>query len=52
MVTPNPIGINTWVWSSPPTDALMAEVAPKAKQMGFDLLELPVENPGDWDPAR
>ena len=48
----NPIGINTWVWSSPPTDALLAEVAPKAKQMGFDLLELPVENPGDWDPAR
>lgn len=48
----NPIGINTWVWSSPPTDALMAEVAPKAKQMGFDLLELPVENAGDWDPKR
>ena len=48
----NPIGINTWVWSSPPTDALMAEAAPKAKEMGFDLLELPVENAGDWDPAR
>ncbi|HYO30347.1 MAG TPA: sugar phosphate isomerase/epimerase family protein [Thermomicrobiales bacterium] len=48
----SPIGINTWVWSSPPTDALMAEVAPKAKDMGFDLLELPVENAGDWDPAR
>lgn len=48
----NPIGINTWVWSSPPTDALIAEVAPKAREMGFDLLELPVENPGDWDPNQ
>ena len=48
----NPIGINSWVWSSPPTDALVAELAPKAKALGFDLLELPVENPGDWDPAR
>jgi D-psicose/D-tagatose/L-ribulose 3-epimerase len=48
----NPIGVNTFVWYSPVTDADVAVVAPKAKAMGFDWLELPVENPGDWDPAR
>ena len=48
----NPIGVNTFVWYSPVTDADVAVVAPKAKAMGFDRLELPVENPGDWDPAR
>jgi D-psicose/D-tagatose/L-ribulose 3-epimerase len=48
----NPIGVNSWVWVSPPTDAAIAEIAPRVKAMGFDLLELGVENPGDWDPAR
>ncbi len=48
----NPIGVNTFVWYSPVTDADVAVVAPKAKAMGFDWLELPVESPGDWDPAR
>ncbi len=48
----NPIGVNAWVWASPPTDAAIAEIAPRVKGMGFDLLELAVENPGDWDPAR
>ena len=48
----NPMGVNSWVWVSPPTDAAIAELAPRVKAMGFDLLELGVENPGDWDPAR
>jgi D-psicose/D-tagatose/L-ribulose 3-epimerase len=48
----NPIGVNTWVWVSPPTDAAITEIAPRAKAMGFALLELGVEQPGDWDPAR
>lgn len=48
----NPIGLNTWVYVSPPTDANVAELAPRVKAMGFDLLELPVEVPGLWDPAR
>ena len=47
----NPIGVNSWVWVSPPTDAAIAEMAPRVKAMGFDLLELGVESPGDWDPA-
>jgi D-psicose/D-tagatose/L-ribulose 3-epimerase len=48
----NRIGVNSWVWVSPPTDAAIAEIAPQVKAMGFDLLELGVEHPGDWDPAR
>ena len=48
----NPIGVNSWVWVSPPTDANILEIAPRVKAMGFDLLELGVENPGDWEPAR
>ena len=48
----NPIGANTWIWVSPPTDELLAALAPKIREWGFDLIELPVERPGDWDPAR
>ncbi len=48
----NPIGVNAWVWVSPPTDAALVGLAPKVKAMGFDLIELPVEMPGEWDPAR
>ena len=46
----NPIGVNAWVWVSPPTNESIAELAPKVKAMGFDLLKLGLENPGDWDP--
>jgi D-psicose/D-tagatose/L-ribulose 3-epimerase len=35
-----------------PTVAAVTEIAPRVKVMGFDLLELGVEHPGDWDPAR
>ena len=48
----NPIGVNSWVWVSPPTDAAIAEIAPPVKEMSFDLLEMGVENPSDWNPAR
>ena len=45
------IGVNTWVWTSPLTDSRLAELAPRVRDWGFDVIELPVENPGDWDPA-
>jgi D-psicose/D-tagatose/L-ribulose 3-epimerase len=48
----NPIGVNAWVWVSPPTNESIAEFAPRVKAMGFDLFELGLENPGDWDPER
>jgi D-psicose/D-tagatose/L-ribulose 3-epimerase len=46
------IGANIWIWESPITDRAIAEVAPRVKELGFDLIELPVEEPGAWDPAR
>ena len=46
------LGVNTWVWTSPLTDERLADLAPKVRAWGFDVIELPVENPGDWDPER
>lgn len=46
------LGVNTWVWTSPLDDESLAALAPRIRDWGFDLIELPVENPGDWDPAR
>ncbi len=48
----NPIGANAWIWVSPPTDERLAELAPRVAGMGFDVLEIAVEQPGQWDPAR
>jgi D-psicose/D-tagatose/L-ribulose 3-epimerase len=47
-----PIGANTWIWVSPLTDDALAGLAPRIAGWGFDVIEMPVENPGDWDPAR
>jgi D-psicose/D-tagatose/L-ribulose 3-epimerase len=46
------LGVNTWVWTSPLTDSSLAELAPRIAGWGFDVVELPVEQPGDWDPVR
>ncbi|MGC7094076.1 sugar phosphate isomerase/epimerase family protein [Amycolatopsis lurida] len=45
------IGVNTWVWASPLDDKALAELAPKVAAAGFDCIELPVENLGDWQPG-
>ncbi|HEY8546068.1 MAG TPA: sugar phosphate isomerase/epimerase family protein [Acidimicrobiales bacterium] len=47
-----PIGANTWIWVSPLTDRALAELAPRIAAWGFDVVELPVEDVGDWDPSR
>ncbi len=47
-----PIGVNTWVWTSPLTDERLGTLAPRVRDWGFDVIELPVEDPDDWDPAR
>jgi D-psicose/D-tagatose/L-ribulose 3-epimerase len=49
---PRTIAVNTWVWTSPLTDATLEPLARKAKDLGYDALELPLENVGDWDPSR
>jgi D-psicose/D-tagatose/L-ribulose 3-epimerase len=48
----NPIGASTWIWLSPLSDAGLEKLAPRLAAWGFDALELPVEEVGDWDPAR
>nr|WP_201470336.1 sugar phosphate isomerase/epimerase family protein [Microbacterium hydrocarbonoxydans] len=49
---PRTIAVNTWVWTSPLTDATLEPLARRAAGMGYQALELPLESIGDWDPAR
>lgn len=52
MTPPRALGANTWIWTSPLTDESLAELAPKIRGWGFDVIELTVENVDDWDPRR
>lgn len=52
MTVHNRVGVNTWVWTSPLTDTTLASIAAKVSGWGFDVLELPVENLGDWTPEQ
>lgn len=47
-----PVGVNPWVWASPVTDEALAALVPRIAGFGFDAVELPIEQVGDWDPAR
>jgi D-psicose/D-tagatose/L-ribulose 3-epimerase len=44
------IGVNTWVWESPLTDATLPPLLARIAAMGFDAVELPLENAGDFSP--
>jgi D-psicose/D-tagatose/L-ribulose 3-epimerase len=44
-----PIGANMWIWDSPVTTEVIRQRAPQAKAMGFDMVELPIENAQDWE---
>jgi D-psicose/D-tagatose/L-ribulose 3-epimerase len=46
------IGANTWIWTSPLTDERLAQIAPRLRDWGFDVVELPVEQLGDWSPEH
>ncbi|MGC5286308.1 sugar phosphate isomerase/epimerase family protein [Micromonospora sp. DT231] len=46
------IGVNPWVWASPVDDEALAALIPRIASFGFDAVELPIEQPGDWDPVR
>ncbi|SCF08325.1 sugar phosphate isomerase/epimerase family protein [Micromonospora saelicesensis] len=46
------IGVNPWVWASPVDDKALAQLIPRIAAFGFDAVELPIEQPGDWDPIR
>ncbi|CAM3201412.1 sugar phosphate isomerase/epimerase family protein [Stackebrandtia soli] len=47
-----PLGVNTWVWTSPLTDDSLARLAPRVADWGFDVIELPVEQVGGFDAAK
>lgn len=48
--TQRQLGVNTWVWTSPLNDESLARIAARSREIGYEVLELPVEVPGDWDP--
>lgn len=39
------LGVSTWLWESP-FNTKSCRLFPKIKQMGFDVVEIPVEDPG------
>ena len=45
-------GVNTWVWTSPLTNAELEKLAPRVAAMGFDWIEVPLESLDDLDPER
>jgi D-psicose/D-tagatose/L-ribulose 3-epimerase len=46
------MGANTWIWVSPLDDAGLSKLAPRIKDWGFDIVELPLEDPAHLDPGR
>jgi len=42
-------GVNAWVWTAPVTTDKLREIAPKVAEIGFDVIELPLENLDDLD---
>jgi len=45
-------GVNAWVWIAPMTTEGLAQVVPHVAEMGFDLIEVAIEEPGGYDYAR
>ena len=45
-------GVNTWVWTSPLSDAELVALVPKVAAFGFDWIEVPIETPGEFDYAQ
>jgi D-psicose/D-tagatose/L-ribulose 3-epimerase len=46
------LGISTWVWTSPATTAVLETLLPHIAALGFDVIELPIEQTGQFDVAR
>lgn len=38
-------GVSLWLWTSPVTNEIIAKYAPKIASMGFDTIEVPIEDP-------
>jgi D-psicose/D-tagatose/L-ribulose 3-epimerase len=46
------LGISTWVWTSPATTAVLETLVPHIAALGFDVIELPIEEVGQFDVSR
>jgi D-psicose/D-tagatose/L-ribulose 3-epimerase len=46
------LGISTWVWTSPATDDILEQLIPHVAEMGYDVIELPMEYAGQFDLAN
>jgi D-psicose/D-tagatose/L-ribulose 3-epimerase len=42
-------GVNTWVWTAPLTNTELETIAPLVAKMGFDHIEIPIDDPKDLD---
>jgi D-psicose/D-tagatose/L-ribulose 3-epimerase len=45
-------GVNAWVWIAPVTTDGLIELAPRVAQLGFDLIEVPIETVGTLEYGR
>lgn len=48
---PFALGANPWIWHSPVDGEALAGTLPRLAAWGFDCVELPLEQAGDWKPA-
>ena len=46
------LGVNTWVWVSPLTDDNLKGIAARARDIGYRVLEMPIEFRGNWNPTE
>ena len=46
------VGVSTWVWTSPATTAALETLLPHIAALGFDVIELPIEEVGQFDVKR
>ena len=46
------IGVSTWVWTSPATTEVLETLLPHIAAIGFDVIELPIEEVGQFDVSR
>ena len=49
---PMQLGVSTWVWTSPATTEVLETLLPHIATIGFDVIELPIEEVGQFDVAR
>lgn len=49
---PMQLGVSTWVWTSPATTEVLETLLPHIAALGFDVIELPIEEVEQFDVKR